>query len=137
MNSLWSALSFASTIIISLTNTKFFASYNPRIIFVFLYSIMILLLVKWSELNKNIRKDTAHNSEDFLPENFQMHAKSYQQITRTAKGPPVAELACFLMSLYFWYLDDEFVFFKDLTYLMVSILAVMIFLVLYMNANYI
>lgn len=63
-------------------------------------------LVKVGEMHNVIRADK-RDGEDFLPEEFQLDAKSYKQIERTAKGMPWLAGVSFAVSLLLVYVGGE------------------------------
>ena len=75
-------------------------------------SLVVLLLgfvawlVKISDMHNVIRVDK-RDGEDFLPEEFQLDAKSYKQIERTAKGMPWLAGVSFAVSLLLVYVGGE------------------------------
>ena len=78
------------------------------------YSISVVLLllgfmamlVKISDMHNVIRADR-RDGEDFLPEEFQLDAKSYKQIKRTANGMPWFAGVSFSVSLLLIYVGGE------------------------------
>lgn len=70
---------------------------------------LIAVMVKTNEIQSVVRADR-RDGEDFLPEEFQLDAKSYKQIERTAKGMPWLAFVSFVISLIILYIDgDKFI----------------------------
>lgn len=90
--------------------------------------ILPIILTKSFEQNKVMRNKPKLDKEDPLPENFQMHAKSYAQIKRTAFLISSLEAFAFLSSLYFWYLVSFAKLYINTIYLGFTALAIFFFI---------
>lgn len=89
--------------------------------------MLIMLLMKWSQQNNNIRKHPTLRKDNYLPENFQLDATGYNQITRTAKGSPVILCIIFLLCTLICYLQVEYSDFSLLIYGIGSVIFICIF----------
>lgn len=107
------------------SNTKGVMNYllNSEEIWTVVYNIIPIILgafvifAKLTEVQNNIRNlDNCIKSEYFTPEGFQMQAKSYNQIFRTAKGVPVISSLCFLFSILMIYISDNVHVFLNFLY---------------------
>lgn len=88
---------------------------------------VVLLFIKVINNNKIIRSNPELYKEEFLLERFQLSAKSYAQIKRTAMGTPIIALGVFIVCLLLKYLNDNITF-GVITALYIFSLVIMIFL---------
>lgn len=86
-----------------------------------------ILFIKVMGNNKIIRSNPELYKEEFLPERFQLSAKSYAQIKRTAIGTPVIASGAFIVCLLLKYFNDTITF-GAITALYIFSLVIMIFL---------
>ena len=124
INVIWMLLSYASVILAVDSGISY--NFIPYITLILL--LIVLILIKWSEQNKAMRSKTIPDEEDPLAENFQLSAKSYRQIARTAKGSPIIETGVFLVSIYLKYLYLQSFTFVTWFYLITVVLAILIFI---------
>lgn len=134
MNFLWFIFSVSVPMFIAVVNTENFVELfieknflGLGLSYVTMIMITAVLVVKVINNNKIIRSNPELYKEEFLPERFQLSAKSYAQIKRTAMGTPVIALGAFIVCLLLKYLNDNITF-GVITALYIFSLAFMIFI---------
>ncbi len=107
INFLWIIFAYLCNLFLVLDDEFLqFTKYTPDISVFLCFLGLLALLVKTYEVHDVIRVDR-REVEEFLPEEFQLDAKSYKQIERTAKGMPWFAVVSFVISLIILYIDGE------------------------------
>lgn len=108
VNYLWSlfAYSSCSSLLLDLDFADFVGGGEYYVTVLLMLLGLVAMVVKTYESHDVIRADR-RDGEDFLPEEFQLDAKSYKQIERTAKGMPWFAFVCFVISLVVLYVGGE------------------------------
>ncbi len=119
LNAIWIYMSGICLMFLNSNEAKVILNLNPIFVSISAVSIIGLIILKWSDLNKLYRNKPVPDYEDPLPENFQLKAKSYKQIKRTALGTPVISIGVFLFNLLLVYINSEnsvLITFRNLMY---------------------
>ncbi|MEE0264420.1 MAG: hypothetical protein UD936_02240 [Acutalibacteraceae bacterium] len=134
MNFLWFIFSVSVPMFLAVGNEESFAELFIEKNFsgivlscVTMIMITAVLFVKVVNNIKIIRSNPELYKEEFLPERFQLSAKSYAQIKRTAMGTPVIASGVFIVCLLLKYLNDNITF-GVITALYVFSFAIMLFI---------
>lgn len=106
INALWFYISNFSIMFLDSNEATIILQVNPIFISIVAISLILLIILKWIDLNKLYRNKSIPNFEDPLPENFQLQAKSYEQIKRTALGTAVISIGVFLFNLLLIYINN-------------------------------
>ncbi|MEE0060342.1 MAG: hypothetical protein UE295_05895 [Acutalibacteraceae bacterium] len=134
MNFLWFIFSVSVPMFMAVDNEESFVELFVEknflglcLSYITMFMIVAVLHVKVINSIKIIRSNPELCKEEFLPERFQLSAKSYAQIKRTAMGTPVIALGVFIVCLLLKYLNSSITF-GIITALYIGSLAIMLFI---------
>lgn len=134
MNFLWFIFSVSVPMFMAVDNEESFVELFVEknflglcLSYITMFMIVAVLHVKVINNIKIIRSNPELYKEEFLPERFQLSAKSYAQIKRTAMGTPVIALGVFIVCLLLKYFNSSITF-GIITALYIGSLAIMLFI---------
>ena len=134
MNFLWFIFSVSVPMFMAVDNEESFVELfieknflGLGLSYIAMIMITAVLFVKVINNIKIIRSNPELYKEEFLPERFQLSAKSYAQIKRTAMGTPVIALGVFIVCLLLKYFNSSITL-GIITALYIGSLAIMLFI---------